>query len=235
MIYKATLLDIEGTTGPVTFVHNVLFPLSAQKIPEFIRNHRNNQIEDEFRSLRSVVESDGSVFKNESDLTESIITLLLNYIKEDKKDTVLKSIQGKIWKQSFESGEIKAALYSDVAPALRRWKHDNIICGVYSSGSVQAQKLYFKYSDSGDLSSLLDAYFDTVTGPKKEAKTYIRIADSLGFSPHDILFLTDSEAEAEAALASDIQVRLLNREGDLVLQNTDLAGIVIPDFSEFVQ
>ncbi len=228
---KVILLDIEGTVGPVTFVHKVMFPLAAEKLPGFLSDYTSNGAGEEMNSLRALFKSEGVSFAEEKDFIQAATARLLDYIKQDKKDTILKAVQGKIWKSSFESGELRGELYKDVLPALKQWKNEGKTLAIFSSGSVQAQKLYFKYSSEGDLSSYISGYFDTVTGPKKEKQTYIKIAEELNVSPEEIMFFTDMEAEAEAAIAAGVCVKILDREGSLNLQNRNLQGLVISGFA----
>ena len=77
----------------------------------------------------------------------------------------LKSLQGKIWKAGFEAGELKGILFADVPAALARWTAECAVA-IYSSGSVEAQRLLFGYSNYGDLTPLISGYFDTRTGAK---------------------------------------------------------------------
>jgi hypothetical protein len=45
----------------------------------------------------------------------------------------------------------------------------------FRSGSIAAQKLLFGHSDNGDLLPFLSGHFDTTTGHKQEASSYIEI------------------------------------------------------------
>ena len=65
---------------------------------------------------------------------------LLWLMDRDRKSTALKSLQGKIWKAGFESGELKGTLFDDVLSAFSRWAANGQV-GIYSSGSVAAQTL----------------------------------------------------------------------------------------------
>ena len=78
---------------------------------------------------------------------------------------------------------------------------------------MAAQKLLFGHSDAGDLTPLFSGYFDTVTGPKREARSYQAIAAAIGFPPADILFLSDTPQEVDAARAAGMQALLIDRSG----------------------
>ena len=76
---------------------------------------------------------------------------------------------------------------------------------IYSSGSVQAQKLLFGYSTHGDLTKFLDKYFDISTsGNKKQATSYTSIAADIGCHPSEIVFVSDDEDELKAARGGGI-------------------------------
>jgi hypothetical protein len=95
---------------------------------------------------------------------EEIIELLQRWIDEDRKATPLKALQGMIWDEGYRSGDFRAHVYPDVAPKLREWKKQGSDLYIYSSGSVPAQKLFFEFSEAGDLTPLLSGYFDTGSG-----------------------------------------------------------------------
>jgi enolase-phosphatase E1 len=130
---------------------------------------------------------------------------------QDRKSTGLKSLQGKIWEEGYRSGELKSEVYPDVPPALERWKRQGIQVAIFSSGSVQAQRSLFRSTPAGDLTRFIQAYFDTTTGPKREPRSYQVIAQALELSPSDVLFVSDIQAELDAALAAGMQTALCVR------------------------
>lgn len=185
---KYILMDVEGTTTSIRFVHDVLFPYSFKKMDDYVKNHPDLGVTSE---------------------------QLKAWIKEDKKEPLLKKIQGEIWQQGYESGELKGHLYSDVPKAFERWLKQGLKLAIYSSGSVLAQKLLFKHSEFGDLDQYISANFDTRIGHKREAPSYEAIATELKVGPDDILFLSDISEELMAAKASGFQVKQLCRDGML--------------------
>lgn len=207
------LCDIEGTTTSVTFAHEVLFPISYDKMEQFILAHWNDLLmKKELESLKNDLAADQE--KNESSIEpEEVVRMLREWILQDRKEGRLKSIQGKIWKDSFESGEIRGHMYADVVPAFHRWKElGHRIC-IFSSGSIEAQKLIFRYSEVGDLTPLIHSYFDTAVGPKKEPSAYLAIAGALDQAPAEITFLSDSVPELDAAMEAGMQTIQVVREG----------------------
>ncbi len=211
MKYKALLTDIEGTTTSIHFVHDELFPLAKRELPDFLHRH-SEQVIPQLENLREKIARD-TKRAIESVHTDDVIALLLSYIAQDKKDTDLKVIQGKIWRHAYESEKVKGHLYEEVPGALKKLHARSIILAVYSSGSVEAQQLLFKYSTAGDLSSLFSHYFDTKIGMKKEKESYERIARFMEIEPHDILFLSDVEAELDAAAEAGFQALQVIRPG----------------------
>jgi enolase-phosphatase E1 len=206
------LLDIEGTTTDIAFVHQVLFPYSAQRLAEYVNAHaRDPELQRCLTQVKETVEAEDQrpIGKDEA------IDTLLHWIQTDRKHTALKAVQGLIWKMGFEEGHYQGHVYPDVPAALARWRQQGVGLGIYSSGSVQAQQLLFKYSVFGDLTPYFSHYFDTEVGGKKEADSYRNIAQTLGLPSADILFLSDVVAELDAARQACFQVTQLLRSPTL--------------------
>ncbi len=131
----------------------------------------------------------------------------------DRKSTALKALQGRIWEAGYRAGELKGKgeVYPDVGPALARWQQAGKRIAIFSSGSVQAQRNLFANTTDGDLSSFLSGYFDTTTGPKREARSYRQIAATLRQEPRDVLFISDVTAELDAARAAGMRTALCVR------------------------
>ena len=214
---KAILLDIEGTTTPIDFVHQTLFPFAKARIDAFVREHFA-ELKPEIAQLKTEYRAD---FTNQiygRDFREDAPESVANYLKfltdVDRKSTPLKALQGKIWRAGYESGELQSAMFADVAGAFRRWSDDGKTIAIFSSGSVLAQQLIFKFSNSGDLSPFIKEYFDTTTGAKKVAESYRRIAEKLGFEAGEILFVSDVTGELDAAREAGMPTLLSIREGN---------------------
>jgi enolase-phosphatase E1 len=209
------LLDIEGTTCPVSFVAEVLFPYARQALGTYLQQHGS---EPEVAALLHEVEA---TWQHEQDLeaqalrvTGDVVAYLQWLIDHDIKLTPLKDLQGRIWSEGYGSGAIQAPLFADVATALRRWHADGLQLAVYSSGSVPAQQLLYRHSDSGDLTGLFKHWFDTRMGAKQETASYLRIAEAMGVPPHQVLFISDALGELEAAHTAGMAVLLSDRPGN---------------------
>lgn len=214
---KAILLDIEGTTTPIDFVHKTLFPYAAANIDTFVTENFDS-IRAEIAQLQTEYKKDFSEQLYGRDFRVSDPQSVANYlhflIETDRKSTPLKSLQGQIWERGYASGELQSEMFADVPPAFERWKQQGKTIAIYSSGSILAQKLIFRYSNRGDLSSYISAYFDTNTGPKRETESYVKIAAALNHPPKRIGFFSDITAELNAARTAGMQTTLLARPGN---------------------
>lgn len=205
MPIRAILTDIEGTTSSISFVKDVLFPYARERLPGFVRAHADDP--EVRRWLDAAADEAGLA----ADDDEAVIATLLDWIDADRKATPLKALQGLVWKDGYTSGAYRAHLYPEVAACLRDWHARGLALYVYSSGSVAAQKLFFGYSEAGDLTPLFSGYFDTTTGPKREAASYAAIRAAIGLPATDILFLSDVTEELDAAAAAGMRTTLLCR------------------------
>lgn len=216
-IIKAVLLDIEGTTTPIDFVHQTLFPFARGRTATFVEENFAT-LADEIKSLKIEHAEDYAeeFYVKEFDETapDSISNYLKFLINEDRKSTALKSIQGKIWQAGYEAGELKSEVFADVPRAFERWREHGKTIAIYSSGSILAQKLIFRYSNCGDLTEFISGYFDTNIGGKKDAASYEKIATALNFSAAEIIFVSDVRAELDAAKSAGMQTILAIREGN---------------------
>ncbi len=190
---RAIVTDIEGTTSDIRFVHDVLFPVARQRMAEFVSQQQSRE------PVRSLLNDLRKEINQPEASTDQLVATLEDFMAQDRKSTALKALQGMIWRDGYLNGDFKGHVYEDVPPALMRWQAQGITLGVYSSGSVEAQKLLFGYSCAGDLSPYFSAWFDTHVGAKREADAYCAIAGLLGLAPDTILFLSDIHQELDAA------------------------------------
>ncbi len=196
-------MDIEGTTTPIAFVRDTLFPFARERLPGFLATRQGQaDVAAELAAVRRSVPA-----------TEPLQTLLA-WMDQDAKATPLKALQGMIWQLGYHDGTLHGALYPDVAPALRAWAADGTRLFVYSSGSIAAQQQLFGYSVDGDLSGLFAGWYDTTIGPKREAASYDRIAIAAGVPASAMLFLSDVEAELDAAATGGLRTCQLVRAAD---------------------
>ena len=190
---RAIVCDIEGTTSSIAFVKEVLFPYATEHLPGFLKNNREDtHVQEQLNAVAMECRL------NSHDL-DAITAQLLVWIESDIKATPLKTLQGLVWEHGYATGAYKAHVYDDAYEALKTWHDEGIALYIYSSGSVRAQQLFFEYSRFGDLRPLFSGYFDTTTGPKQETQSYVRIAKAIGLPGEHLLFLSDVEAELDAA------------------------------------
>lgn len=222
------LLDIEGTTSSISFVHDEMFPFARDHARQYLVD--NWQSDTRFESLQLLFEDvaraqpslrtiqdwlpAGDVAAQVDFVDQHIAAL----IEQDSKSTGLKNLQGRIWKQGFESGQLKAHVYDDVPGQLRAWKAAGIDLRVYSSGSIAAQKLFFQHSTAGSLLDVFSGHYDTTTGAKQVGASYEQIANEikseLGCSPGRIVFVSDVVAELRAAATAGLQCVASVRPGN---------------------
>lgn len=228
---RIILLDIEGTTTPISFVHETLFPYARKRVAKFVETHFSllggeiNQLVDE--------SSHDAAYTIPVDPTEpgSVSAYLEHLIDQDRKSTPLKSIQGQIWDEGFRSGELVAPVFDDVPAAMNRWTASEKAVAIYSSGSVLAQKLLFAHTVHGDLTRFISNYFDTTTGPKRESSSYTAIAKSLEVDPQDVIFVSDVLAELDAARTAGMRTVLSLRPGNAPIDD-DLTHRTLETFAD---
>lgn len=226
---RAILLDIEGTTTPIAFVHEVLFSYAREHVREFLQaNAGDAAVRADIELLRDEHGDDVNKGGDPPPLVAEYVEWL---IAQDRKSTGLKSLQGKIWRQGYEEGSLKSQVFADVAPAFKRWQARGVSVNIFSSGSVLAQKLLFAHTEAGDLAQFIDKYFDTNVGKKGDAESYRRIADELRLAPEQILFISDVIQELDAASEAGMKVLLSLRPGNAPQDN--VAGYLeIQDFNK---
>lgn len=217
---QAILLDIEGTTTSIQFVFQTLFPYARQRVAEFLDRHADSQaVQDAVSQLRSEWLADTQTAVDcpswregtAQEKLESAAAYCRWLTDQDRKSTPLKSLQGMIWEEGYRKGELQGHVYRDVPAAFERWQAKGKTISIFSSGSILAQKLIFSHTGFGDLTPFLTAHFDTTTGPKKETASYQKIAAALGRSPNEVLFLSDSVSELDAARSAGMETALSSR------------------------
>jgi 2,3-diketo-5-methylthio-1-phosphopentane phosphatase len=235
---RVYLLDVEGTVAPLSLTTDVLFPYARTRFAEFLQRNRNDEAVR--ADLVQLAEENGAEKGSGIPRLEKVrdaaqvaaprfrldaMLYLMWLMDRDRKSTALKSLQGKIWKTGFERGELKGTLFDDVPDAFRRWSAEARVA-IYSSGSVEAQKLFFRHSTHGDLTPLIAGYFDTRTGPKLESASYAAIASAMNVEPWELMFFSDSVRELDAAKAAGCDTRLVVRDGNLPVEDAHQHGAV---------
>lgn len=231
---QVILLDIEGTTTPVDFVFGTLFPYAAAHAEAFLRVHANQpDVAADLALLRAEYAQEAPSAELPAwtgDDPVAALPYIQHLIHIDRKSTGLKSLQGKLWAQGYRDGSLKSVMFPDVPAALARWRTDEKRVAIFSSGSVEAQKLIFAHSEQGDLTPSLCNYFDTTTGPKREAESYRCIAAALDTTPDEVLFLSDVPEELNAARDAGMQIALAVRPGNKPCDTTGFT--VLYDFTD---
>lgn len=227
MGHRAVLLDIEGTTTSISFVYDTLFPYARREFAGFLAAHwADPDVQADVQLVRSQAAADAAAGVEGApvvpdgtgaDAREAVLAHLLWQMDSDRKTTGLKALQGRVWSDGYARGELKGHVYDEVPAALPRWTARGLGVYIYSSGSVAAQRLLFSQSVAGDLTVHLSGYFDTTTGPKKEASSYTEIVAALGLQPQTVVFVTDHIDEARAAHQAGLTAVLAVRPGNAPL------------------
>ena len=111
------LLDIEGTTCPVSFVSDVLFPFVKKELSRYITQCWNKSPNNKtIQAARKEWKDDQSaesmkikqqVKQGQTRESDGLIEYLKHLISIDRKSTALKDLQGKIWENGYSNGELK--------------------------------------------------------------------------------------------------------------------------------
>jgi enolase-phosphatase E1 len=208
MKIAAIITDIEGTTSSIGFAQDVLYPYALKHIASFIREHQEER--DVMRVLVRLSEKTSIPLHN----IEGLIRLLQQWIRDDEKDADLKALEGMVWEKGYKHGLYQAHVYPDVPEVLQRWQQEERNLYVYSSGSVKAQQLFFRFSEFGDMRLLFSGYFDTAVGPMNEVKSYVNIAEAIALRPERILFISDVKEELDAAAFAGMRTTWILRPED---------------------
>jgi enolase-phosphatase E1 len=220
---QAVVLDIEGTTTPIAFVHDVLFGFARTHLAAFLAQRGREPAIAEM--LGALVEE----FAVDRDPDRPAVFEVESYVRwlmdRDRKSTALKALQGEIWRGGYEAGELRSEIYDDVPPALSTWRDAGLAIAIYSSGSIDAQRLVFRHSNHGDLTPSIDWYFDTTTGPKRISASYARIAAELAVPPDRVVFVSDVGEELVACRDAGLIGVLSIRPG-----NAPVAAAIATEF-----
>ena len=242
------LLDIEGTTCPLSFVSGTLFPYAARELGPYLkRHHQDETVQMHCQAVIEAWQQDSDPqarqLWNQAQTCDSVevggITVrpwhgskiepyLQWLIASDRKLTPLKELQGMVWAEGYARGELVGDLFEEVPGVLQEWQQQGLVLGVYSSGSIAAQKLLYGHSQAGDLCPLFSHWFDTHSGGKHEIDSYKRICAAMDVEPQHVLFISDSMAELQAAAAADLQVVLSDRDNSLSPEQTAISTHITP-------
>lgn len=216
---RGLLLDIEGTVAPIAYVYDILFPFARAQLSPFLMDHWDDP---EVAAAREQIARDTGAESFEAwyfagqnaDPVERLSRHLIQLMNTDAKSTGLKALQGLIWRGGYERGELKSTLFDDVPATLRAWVSAKRDVRIYSSGSVEAQRVFFAHTTAGDLTPLLRGHYDTRVGPKQSSGSYSLIAADMQLSPNQVLFLSDVVGELDAARESGMRTGLVARPGN---------------------
>lgn len=220
---RGVLLDIEGTTSSISFVHDVMFPFVRVRLGEFLAAHFSR--EDVFKACEQIARDAGKPSveqwsRDTGQLAQQLVADEVHRLMDgDVKATGLKALQGLIWADGFHEGSLRAHIYPDVIERIKLWRQSGLDVRIYSSGSIAAQKLFFGHIDGlGNCLKLFSGNYDTTIGSKREAASYQRVAADWGFAACEIVFVSDVAGELMAATEAGMQVVASVRPGNAPLE-----------------
>jgi enolase-phosphatase E1 len=206
---RAVVLDIEGTTGSLSHVHDVLFPFARQRLGPWLRDHVGTP------AGRAVLSGVRTAVGIPALSLDDVVTVLEGWSDQDRKEPSLKALQAAIWAEGYAGGRLHGHVYDEVPTVLRQLHQAGVDCFIYSSGAVQAQRDWFAHSNHGDLTPLLKGYFDLETGGgKRLPASYQAISQAIGVPPGLTVFASDVAEELHAASAAGWQTLGVRRPGD---------------------
>jgi enolase-phosphatase E1 len=205
------LLDIEGTTTPIRFVYEVLFPYARDRMRGYLDEHASDP---EIAEAIDDLLLEGGIAGSGNVCADAAADIALALMDADSKSATLKRVQGLIWRDGYASGALHGDVFDDVPLAIDAWRATGRSVAIYSSGSVLAQKLLFGSTRFGDLTRSMSAFFDTAVGPKRSADSYRAIGQSLDRPTSAILFVSDVVAELDAARDAGCHGALAVRPGN---------------------
>lgn len=219
---QAILLNIEGTLMPRSYVSEVLLPFVRDNVELFLEARGNDaDVQADLALLRQDYKRETEPVPPWETGEDAIIAVpyLHHAITLNQPSKALQSIEEKIWTVGYQSGQIVSAFFVDVFPAFQRWTAARKSIYIFSSVGVQGQSLLFHYSKSGDLTPYISRYYDTTLGAKHEPESYrilvkkiaTTISSEKTIEAKDILFISDSVAELQAAATIGIKGLLANR------------------------
>ena len=220
------LMDIEGTTSSISFVKDVLFPYFLLNIDDINKLSNIKEVKYAFGQVLRIVKREEN---RDITTSEEVILELKKWCGQDLKITPLKTLQGILWQKGYQNGELLGHVYDDVPVMLENWNFLGKKMGIFSSGSVNAQKLLFSHSVKGNLSTYFSNYFDTNIGSKRDSDTYSLITKQLALPSNRILFLSDVIEELAAADMAGMKTIQITREGNLQAWPQSVS-----DFSEII-
>jgi enolase-phosphatase E1 len=222
LIARGILLDIEGTTSSISFVHDVMFPFVRERLNEFLEtNFARTDVSEACEQIaRDAGKPSLAVWSQTAGKVSQqvVIEEVHRLMDGDVKATGLKALQGLIWADGFHEGKLRAHVYPDVIDQIKRWRQSGLDVRIYSSGSIAAQKLFFGHIDGlGNCLDLFSGHYDTTIGSKREAASYQRVADDWGLPPQEIIFISDVAGELQAATEAGLQAIASVRPGNAPL------------------
>lgn len=208
-VYRVFLFDEIDTLVPVSYAREeVIGYLKRPDLKEKVRERTG--IEDVavlLETIKKLKKENPEKFKNDSRFRQYIDALDIGR------------------QMAYEKKELPLTLFDDVAETLESIASARGRIGIYSSMDAATLKAGWDQTAFG---RLIEQYFsakDIATKDKLSSQSYRTIARTLRVHPEEMVYTTDTEAEAEAAVNADVGAvylicRSVNEDLDFQLKGT---------------
>ncbi|XP_076442399.1 enolase-phosphatase E1-like [Babylonia areolata] len=229
---RAIVFDVEGTTTPITFLKDIL-------IPENIEDHLKDTFEEpetikDLATLREMAQKekdDGEegaetipdAAEGQEAVKKAVAACVQRWVDCKADCAEFRQFRNHVLRHGFECDRFKADVFDDVPPMLRMLSEEGFNLYVYSSGTGEIEKMLFANTPEGDITDVFANFFDEAAmGSKTEKDSYLKIASEIKIDPKNILYLTDTPEEADAAFKAGWRSALVIRPGNADLTDEHL-------------
>ncbi|HEY8668937.1 MAG TPA: acireductone synthase [Tepidisphaeraceae bacterium] len=228
---SAIVLDIEGTLLPIRYAGDVLGPYARRRMHRFLRANWENPAVAQAREQLArdagagcFIAWCGGELGGRS--VEKLCVEVYRQMESGTSTVGLRRLQELLWQEGFASGDLRTPVYADVLPGLQRWRESNIDVRAYSASSAAEQRMLLAHTGDGDLTPLINGYFDGGAGSKRLPESYSAIAGEMGLPPEEILCVSDTKAELDAAHGAGCATALVVRPGNPPVRESHAHAIV---------
>lgn len=207
---KAIILDIEGTVCEPSFIRDKLSPLLRSKLEDYLEDSfRQPEVAEWISRLRKVCD----IPMNDKGET---IAAIVESLQRKSPKVLSRELNILMWIWLYRKRKIESIVYEEVSTVLHDWKFEKDIPNIclFSSSSIIPQKLMICRTGSGNLLPLIDYFIGPKFGSKDDSDSYRNIADGLGLSTAELLFITDCVEEVNAASRAGCCSVLIFRDGN---------------------
>lgn len=146
-------------------------------------------------------------------------------------------LKDSICKEGMAAGQLKTPVFEDAVKAMNAWRFGQHFIKNYTLDvpDSEDQERLLTHTTSGDIRKAIANYIRLGQAEKALLpRTYRTVVAMIRTDPPNILFLTDSPAEAAAATQQRLTVILVRRSGEPLTREADSASAAgVPTVSSF--